>query len=188
LPEAGPIPAHAFGSTGGAMTDSVRRMYLLALGAARTNVRLCTAYFVPCSQTQAALIAARRRGVKVEVLVPSDRVDSKVVRPASRRRYGPLLQAGVRIYEYAPAMHHGKILIVDDAWVSLGSANLDNRSFRYSDEANLNLLDPAFAADQVRVFEADKQLCREITFDAWKRRSLPRRTTEALVEPFVPLL
>ena len=65
-----------------------------------------------------------------------------------------------------------KLLIVDDVWTSVGSCNIDNRSFRINDEANLNVLDPAFAAGQTRIFDSDKAKCRRISLDEWKHRSL----------------
>jgi cardiolipin synthase len=72
------------------------------------------------------------------------------VRRASRAKWGPLLEAGVNIYEYQPTMHHTKVMVVDDYWVSVGSTNFDNRSFRFNDEANLNVIDEGFARAQGR--------------------------------------
>ena len=73
-------------------------------------------------------------------------MDAEVSRKASRGRWGDLLSAGVEIYEYQPTMYHCKVMIVDGIWVSVGSTNFDNRSFRLNDEANLNVLDRGFAA------------------------------------------
>ena len=91
------------------------------------------------------LVAARKRGVEVDIILPGKHIDTQTVRRASRSRWGPLLEAGVKIYEYQPTMFHCKTMIVDDVWVSVGSTNFDNRSFRLNDEANLNVLDPALA-------------------------------------------
>ncbi len=66
-----------------------------------------------------------------------------------------MLEAGVEIYEYQPTMYHCKVMIVDDRWVSIGSSNLDNRSFRLNDEANLNVLSERFATEQTRMFDED---------------------------------
>ena len=100
------------------------------------------------------LVAARRRGVDVEIIVPGPVLDAQVVRRASRAMWGPLLEAGVRIYEYQPTMFHVKVMVVDGVWVSAGSTNFDARSFRLNDEANLNVVDSAFAREQERVFDA----------------------------------
>jgi cardiolipin synthase A/B len=180
--------AHVFSQSVGTGSDRVRLAYLLAIDAARKNVRISMAYFIPCRQTREAMIRARRRGVEIEIIVPNDRIDSKLVRPASRRLYGSLLEAGVRIYEYEPSMFHTKAVIVDDAWVSVGSANFDPRTFRYNDEANLNILSAGFARAQIEAFEFDKSQAREVLWEEWKRRSIFRRGMEQLTRPLVPLL
>ena len=95
----------------------------------------------------------------------------KIVQSASRSLWGALLDAGVEIYEYQPTMYHCKVIIVDDVWVSVGSTNFDDRSFRLNDEANLNIYDAAFAAEQVKVFEEDKSKSRLMTRAEFKNRS-----------------
>ena len=114
----------------------------------------------------------------MEIIVPGEHIDAEVVRKASRGRWGPLLEAGVRIYEFQPTMYHCKVMIVDDRWVSVGSTNFDNRSFMLNDEANLNVLDSEFAAEQARVFEADKARSREVTLELWRRRPWPEKAKE----------
>lgn len=188
LEPVGSDPAHVFSNTVGAGTDRVRLTYLLAFSAARKNIRISMAYFIPCKRTSQALIAAQNRGVDVQIIVPNHRIDSKIVRPSSRRAYGPLLRAGIRIFEYQPAMFHTKAIVIDEAWVSVGSANFDNRTFRYSDEANINILSPTFARAQVEAFEADLTQAREITYEAWKQRSLTKRFFEIISIPIVPLI
>jgi cardiolipin synthase len=116
--------------------------------------------------------------VAVEIIVPGPVSDSKFVQCASRSRWGALLDAGVKIYEYQPTMYHCKVLIVDGIWVSVGSTNFDDRSFRLNDEANLNVYDAGFAAAQVEVFEADKQKSRLMTRSEFKERSLAGRMME----------
>ncbi|MBL2462895.1 cardiolipin synthase B, partial [Klebsiella pneumoniae] len=87
----------------------------------------------------------RRRGVRVRILLPGPHIDSDIVRIASRGGWGPLLAEGVEIYEYQPTMMHAKMLIVDEAMVSVGSTNFDIRSFQLNDEASLNIYDEDFA-------------------------------------------
>ena len=116
--------------------------------------------------------------------MPGAETDTAIVRHASRSKWGPLLQAGVRIYEYQPTMYHCKLMIVDDLWVSVGSANIDSRSFRLNDEANLNVLSAGFAAEQIRAFEEDKTRAREVTLGQWKKRSLGTKLVELLTSPF----
>jgi cardiolipin synthase len=93
-----------------------------------------------------------------------------VVRAASRERWGDLLKAGIHIAEYQPTMYHVKALIVDSLLVSVGSTNFDNRSFSLNDEANLNVLDAAFAREQEAVFEDDWRHARPFTLDGWEQR------------------
>jgi cardiolipin synthase len=123
-------------------------------------------------------VAARKRGVPIEIIVPGTKIDAEITRKASRARWGDLLQAGIEIYEFQPTMFHCKVMIVDDLWVSVGSTNFDNRSFRLNDEANLNVLDGDFAMEQVRVFEADKKNAQHITYEMWKKRPFREKLAE----------
>ena len=184
LPPAGDQAAQVFKSSPREGTEDVRLMYLLSIAAARKNIRVSASYYVPDTLTTQEFIEAVQRGVKVEIILPGSETDSPIVKHASRGKWGPLLKAGVRIYEYEPTMYHCKSMIVDDAWVSVGSANFGNRSFRLNGEANLNVFSPEFAAEQARLFEADKARCREVTYQEWKKRSLWHRILETLTAPF----
>lgn len=169
-------------------TDSARLMYLLSIAGARRSIRLAAPYFVPGKLATQQLIDACKRGVHVELIVPGSKIDAPIVRHASRSKWGPLLKAGVKIYEYQPTMFHCKMMIVDDLWVSVGSANFDSRSFRLNDEANLNVYATDFAVEQVAMFENDKRSSREVSYDRWQNRSLAKRFMEMLVAPFHPHL
>lgn len=156
--------------------EAVRLMFLLGIASAKKSIRILNAYFVPDVSLSRALIqAATRRGVKVEIVVPGDKTDQRLLQEVSRSSWAKLLQAGISIYEYQPTMHHGKLFIVDDEFVSIGSANCDGRSFRINDEMNVNVLDKKFAAEQVKVFEEDKKNSRLVTYKQWKRRPLWRK-------------
>jgi cardiolipin synthase A/B len=158
--------------------DSARLMFLLSLAAARRRILIANSYFVPDARTIEELVAACKRGVKLEIIVPGRHIDTKTTRHASRAQWGALLKAGAAIYEYQPTMFHCKVMIVDDSWASVGSANFDNRSFRLNDEANLNVLDAAFAQEQAKIFQADSQSARRITLDEWQRRPWRERAVE----------
>jgi cardiolipin synthase len=140
-------------------------MYLLTIASAQTTLRIENAYFLPDDLMRKELTGAAKRGVQVEIVVPGKKIDQKLVRWASRRRWPDLIRAGVRIFEYEPTMVHVKLMIVDDIFVSVGSGNFDNRSIRLNDEANLDVLDRNFAAQQIRLFKSDKKQCREATLD-----------------------
>lgn len=184
LQPCGESVAQVFKSSRDEGSESVRLMYLMSLAAARQNIQLSAAYFVPDDLAVRTLVEASRRGVKLEIIVPGSNIDSAVVRRASRARWGALLEAGVSIYEYQPTMFHCKVLIVDDAWVSVGSTNFDNRSFRLNAEANLNIYDRQFVLDQVRKFEEDRARSRQITLADYRRRPLKEKLIERISECF----
>ena len=162
--------------TGG--SESMHLMYLLAITAAERTIDLSNSYFVPDDLAMQALLGALRRGVRVRIITPGPIVDAETVRKASRARWGPLLEAGAEIYEYQPTMYHVKVMVVDDALVSVGSTNFDNRSFRLNDEANLNIYDAQFARQQTAVFEDDLAKSRRMTLDAYRNRPMQEKLLE----------
>ncbi len=174
LVPAGESPAQVVTSTGDGI-ESMRLLFLLSIGCATRSIRLLNAYFIPDAAITKALIQAKQRGVHVEILVPGDRTDLWVLREVARRSYKRLLQAGIAIFEYQPAMHHAKVLIVDDAWVSVGSANCNERSFAINDEMNVNVWDPAFAARQIADFNEDLKRAKPLTYKWWKQRPWGRK-------------
>ena len=183
FPEVAPAGSHRaqmFRSSPSEGSESVRLMYLLSIASATDSIRIANAYFVPDDLSVQTLVDAGRRGVTVEIIVPGEQTDTEVTRRASRSRWGPLLEAGVAIYEYQPTMYHCKVLIVDDRWTSVGSANFDNRSFRLNDEANLNVYDAVFAREQADAFERDKEQSRRITLEEWRNRPWPEKLHERL--------
>lgn len=174
FPELNPVGvslAQVFKSSRGEGSESVRLMYLLSINSAAKSIRLQAAYFVPDELAIHTLIKACSRGVKIELIVPGPYMDEPIVKSASRYLWNELLDAGVHIYEYQPTMYHCKVIIVDDVWVSVGSTNFDDRSFRLNDEANLNIYDATFAAEQVQYFEHDKSLSRRMRRSEFKNRS-----------------
>lgn len=173
FPELEPAGDHlcqAFKSSASEGADSARLMLLLSLAAARQTIRIANAYFIPDQLTIATLVAARERGVEVEVITPGPLIDQRLVRLVGRSRWEPLLEAGVRFREYESGLFHCKYLIVDDCWLAVGSANFDNRSLRLNEEANLNVLDRSLAAEHLRIWEQDCARSREITLEEWRNR------------------
>jgi cardiolipin synthase len=185
---AGTVDAQVFKSDSLGGSESMELMFLLSLTAAEKHIRMGNAYFVPDEMTIHALVDAAHRGVKVQIIVPGPHLDEKIVRPASRITWGRLLESGVEIYEYQTTMYHTKLLVVDDRWVSIGSANLDSRSFKLNDEANLNVLDERFAAEQAQIFDDDLKQSKQYTLEQWKHRSLFKRISEGLVAWLSPML
>lgn len=150
-------------------TEFARLNYLMSIAAARKSIRIAHSYFVPDNMIVDALIKARQRGVKVEVIVPGP-IDAGIVKAASRPKWIKLMDAGVEFYEYVPSLYHCKLMIVDDIWVSAGSCNFDDRSLHINDEANFNALSTEFAAEQIAVFEMDKEKSHRINPRDLKRR------------------
>ena len=178
LEPVGKALAQVFKSSPREGSESVRLMYLLSIASARRRVLIANSYFVPDDLAVETMVQAKKRGVDVEIIVPGTKIDSELTRKASRSRWGDLLQEGIEIYEYQPTMYHCKVMVVDDLWVSVGSTNFDNRSFRLNDEENLNVYDADFALEQVRDFEIDRAKAVRITYDAWKRRPLSEKILE----------
>ncbi|MEY4563161.1 MAG: hypothetical protein RLZZ618_2438 [Pseudomonadota bacterium] len=180
IPNSGKVAAQMISSSPSGGSETVHLMYLLSIAAAAETLNLASAYFVPDDAAVDALVAAAKRGVKVRIITPGKDIDTKVVRAASRSRWGPLLEAGIEIYEYQPTMYHMKMLVIDRHFVSVGSTNFDNRSFRLNDEANLNIYDDAFAAQADAVFEQDLARAKRITLDDWKHRPWLEKCAEHL--------
>jgi cardiolipin synthase len=147
-------------------------------------VRISTPYFLPDRALRRALLDMAKRGVSITVIVPGPATDQKWVRLASRRMWGHLLRAGVRVFEFRDAMMHAKVLIVDNLWVVMGTTNIDNRSFEHNDEVNVAMRDPAVAGRLMQDYERDLAASDEITLQRWERRPL----WEKIVGPFVWIL
>jgi cardiolipin synthase len=175
LSPAGDDTCQIFKSSASEGADSARIMFLFSIAAARKTIRIANAYFIPDDLCVETLIEARKRGVEVEVITTGEDTDQPLVRKVGRSRWGRMLKAGIRFFEYQPARFHCKYMVVDECWVSVGSANFDNRSLRVNEEANLNVLDGEFGPNHARIFEADKARSVEVGFDEWRRRSLSEK-------------
>jgi cardiolipin synthase len=183
LERAGEMDAHLFISSPAGGSESMHLMYLMAIAASERTIDLQAAYFIPDELITKALVAARHRGVRIRVVVPGKNTDSDAARFASKAEWGPLLLAGIEIYEYEPTMFHNKMLIVDGELVSVGSTNFDLRSFRLNDEASLNVYDRAFAARMTEVFEKDLKPTRQYTYQTWQQRPLKEKLFEKFILP-----
>ena len=188
LEPAGGQPAQMFASSPSGGSESMLMMTMLAIAAAVRSIDIASAYFVPDRVALDALVSAARRGVRVRVITPGKHTDQDTVRRASRGLWGPLLEAGVELYEYQPTMYHCKMLLVDGLLASVGSTNFDPRSFHLNDEANLNVYDPAFVGRMTEVFEADLQRCKRMTLEHWRRRPAREKLRESVSAVLAPVL
>ena len=149
-------------------------LFLLAIDAARTSIKLTNPYFVPDSRMAEALVNAAQRGVDVTIITAgtAGSMLDRLVRKASQAHFGRALEAGVKIHEYGPALLHAKTMVVDGRWVSIGSANLDNRSFAINNELNVTFMDRGLARRLTEIFEADLQYTSAVTREDWERHRL----------------
>ncbi len=184
LDRAGETTAFVVKSSPSDRATASRVAFQLLMEGSDRHVHITTPYFLPDRAFRRALIEIAARGVALTIIVPGSATDQKWVRLASRRMWGGLLQAGVRIYEYRETMTHAKVLIVDALWAVLGTTNLDNRSFEHNDEVNIALRDERVAKRLLEDFERDIHGSDEITLERWQRRPL----WEKIVGPFVWIL
>lgn len=179
----GALDAHVFLGSPAMGGESMHLMFLMAVTSATKRVDLAAAYFVPDPLLIEALLAARARGVDVRILVPGEHTDSMATRLASKACWGDLLQSGITIHVFQPTMLHTKLLVIDTHFVSVGSTNVDLRSFTLNDEACLNVLDDGFAAAMTDVFEQDLERAAPFTWSQWNQRPWLERVAERLVVP-----
>ena len=144
-----------------------RVVFQMLIEGAVTSVDIATPYFLPDRAFRRALVRAARRGVRVRVVVPGRHTDQRWVRLASRRMYRELLEGGVRIFEYRPAMTHVKAVMVDGVCAMIGTTNIDNRSFEHNDELNVAFREKGVTARLGQDFEADLAASDEVTLDLW---------------------
>ncbi|MEO5903301.1 MAG: phospholipase D-like domain-containing protein [Gemmatimonadaceae bacterium] len=138
------------------------RFFVLSIAAAREKLYISNSYFVPHKAFRQLLCGAARRGVDVRVLTVSGSSDVKSTWYAGRARYEELFEGGVRIFEYQPAMMHAKTIVVDGAWLSVGSMNADNRSISFNEESNLVVLDARAGQQMEAIFLEDLTFAKEI--------------------------
>jgi len=158
--------------------NAMKLLYVLAMASARHALDIQSPYFITDESTQWSLLDARRRGVRVRVLVEGDITDAKPVKYASRALYEPLLRAGVEIFEYQPAMMHTKAMMVDDTFSMAGSANFDNRSLELNEELNVVVFAKGVTSRLREDFDRDVSRSRRLTYDAWRARPFWTRAHE----------
>lgn len=161
-------------------STTAERLLALTIAAAKRTLYISNAYFLPDDDFRALLTDAARRGVDVRVLTPGEETDVPVVWYAARAHYAPLLEAGVRLYEYQPTMMHAKTFVVDGVWSSIGSMNFDTRSLAANDESTLLVLDRGFGARMDSLFLADLPHAREVELSTFAERGLVQRVRERL--------
>ena len=155
----------------------IYKAYSLAMQEAKQSIHLTSAYFVPDQHTVETLIAAARRGVDVKLVLPGVS-DRSVVFYAGHDYYDALLAGGVKIYQLKLAVLHAKTGVIDGSWSTVGSTNLDTRSFLHNSELNVIVMGQAFGAQMEQAFREDLRNSSEITLDSWRHRPWADRLRE----------
>jgi len=162
----------------------IYKAYILAMRDASKSIHITSAYFVPNDQMVNALIATAKRGVDVKIVLPGIS-DSGMVFHAGRSYYRQLLDGGVKIFELQATVLHAKTAVIDGVWSTVGSSNLDMRSFVHNDEANVIVLGDEFGHEMEKAFAEDLRDSLEVTKEKWQDRPLidhVKEWTSRLVE------
>jgi len=177
LEKAGEDLVRVVASDGGENEYDIYKAYLAAIALARDRIWVTQAYFSPDDQFLATLKDASRRGVDVRILLPGF-TDSRILFHGSRANYTELLKAGVKLYERTDALLHAKTAVIDGMWSTVGSSNLDYRSFLHNNEVNAVILGRQFGRQMEDLFQVDQGRAHAITLQEWERRPLWERLNE----------
>jgi cardiolipin synthase A/B len=181
-----PVPmgkqvVRAIGSSPDESFSAIYATLLSVIGAAEISVQLTNAYFVPDPQLLAVLESAAKRGVDVTLILPSE-TDSWLVQHAGHAYYTRLLKSGVRIYHRRGVILHSKTALIDGVWATVGSTNLDWRSFLHNDELNAVVLGAEFGQQVQAMFEKDLAASDEVVLVQWERRTLDQHFKELIAQ------
>ena len=180
----GPCGLSVVSSPSDAM-QPIRLLFWVSFINAQQRLWICNSYFIPDDRLRSAAIERAKSGVDVRILVPGNQTDAVPVQAAGRSYYEELLSAGVRIFEYQPAMMHAKTIVVDGAWSIVGSANLDERSMELNEENVLGIADQDFARSIEMGVTADFARSREILLEEWRKRSILHRCMERICKVLI---
>lgn len=163
----------------------IRLLFWLSFINARRRLWISNSYFIPDAHLREAVMERARQGVDVCILVPGNHTDAVPVQLAGRSYYEELLTAGVRVFEFRPAMMHAKTVVVDDCWSIVGSANLDERSMELNEENVVGVADAGFARAISEGIQYDITRSREVRLDEWRRRPVWQRGLERLAKALI---
>jgi cardiolipin synthase len=169
------------------VVEAIHRAFFAAIVGARRRIWITTPYFVPDRSLLVALETAALQGVDVQMILPR-RSNHRVTGAAGRSFYAELLDCGVTLYEYGPAMIHAKTMLVDDAIALVGSANMDMRSFRLNFEVHTLIHDETVARRLELAFDADRSRSERLDRDRWHARAWPHRVAEGAARLVSPIL
>ncbi len=162
--------------------SDISTLFRVLITLAERRLRITTAYFNPDDLLIQVLVDAAQRGVEVEILLPGPHADKRFAQLSSENAYEPLLEHGVRIWNFQPSMMHAKILTVDGSIASVGSANMNHRSIRHDEEVNLVVFDAGFTSRLDDHFDDDLQRSVEIDAERWADRGPAQKAKEAVID------
>ncbi len=157
--------------------SEIYKSLMVAMNEAKTSIHITSAYFVPDQQIVDALTSAARRGVDVKLVLPGVS-DHDLIKYAGQAFYDQLLAGGVKIFQLQVAVLHAKTAVIDGIWSTIGSANIDRRSFIHNYELNVVVLDPAFGKDMEAAFNEDLRSSKQVTLEQWRNRPWKDRLRE----------
>lgn len=157
----------------------IRNAFRIAMAGAGDSIRIMNPYFVPGPRIVRSLLRAARRGVRVQLILPA-KTDVPIVRLVSRSYYTPLLRGGIEIYERQGEVLHAKVMLIDDAWGVIGSANLDQRSFHRNYEVNAIVAGHEFGRQVAAMFADDLKGSRRVVLEEHENRGWLVRIMERL--------
>lgn len=162
-------------------SSSVRSLFHTLISVAQQRLWIASPYFLPDAETRKLLIQTHRNGVDLRILTSGSKSDKQYVYQASCELYGELVAAGIPIYEYQPSMMHAKVLLIDQHWVSAGSANFDPRSYFHNDELNLSSNHAALVSKVEQLFQTGFSHSQRVSLRACLKRPIWKQWLGKLV-------
>lgn len=180
---AGETFANIVGSRERKRRKVIRQSYIKAIRQAKQYIYIANAYFLPDLGIRRALKNACRRGVDVRVMMPK-KGDIYSVQLASQSMYSRFMKMGIKIFLWTEAVLHAKTAVIDDQWATVGSFNVDHRSWTMNLEVNLNTMGPMFATQLKEVFLSDEKQCEALELVTWRKRPFWQKLLEQLAGLF----
>ncbi len=155
----------------------IYKAYVLAIQESKENIHITCAYFVPDAQILQALIDAAHRGIDVKIILPGV-TDSGLIHHATRSYYSEMLTNGIKVYQLQIAVLHAKTAVIDKAWGTVGSTNIDTRSFMHNSEINVVVYGDEFGLAMENAFAEDLRYSEQMTEEKWRQRSFMEKLKE----------
>ncbi|WP_121665709.1 cardiolipin synthase [Mesonia aquimarina] len=187
IEKCGEIPVQISASGPDSDYPHIMEAIFTAINGAEKYIKITTPYFIPNEQILTALKTASRRGVKVSILVPKEG-DSWAAKYATNSYIVELLESGIEVYHYCKGMVHAKTIVIDDIFTTVGTSNMDYRSFEINFEINALVYNESFAQEMTKIFNDDIAHCDQVDYQEWINRPITNRLKESFSRLWAPLL